>query len=971
MNRAPDWNERRRALDPAHSFIVEAPAGSGKTTLLVQRFLTLLAVVDRPEAVVAMTFTRKAAAEMRQRVLDALQALPNPLETDENTVLLAELAQAVLEHDRKFGWGLASDSSRLQIQTIDSLCSMLTRAMPVMSRLGAAPEVVEHADELYLMAARRTLQKLAEGDAASQAIFRHVSLYCDNDLRAFEQQVKAMLEKREQWREFREQVHPPDEQVFCDLLRLAEQELTDVFREAGKVDFTAITRAAIDALGTPEAPSDLLYWLDYRIQHLLVDEFQDTSRSQYELLKALTEQWSAGDNRTLFLVGDPMQSIYRFRQAEVSVFLNCWERGLLGDVQLERLRLIANFRSAEEIVNWAQSAFAPVLNADDAALGAVKLRPAVATRQAIGSEPKLLPFIGDSDGRQEAAAIVEIIKKAANRSDIAILVRGRTHLASILPALRAHEIAYEAIEIDELREQQHIQDVLSLARAILHAGDRTAWLACLRAPWCGLTLADLTALAENDERTILDLLSDPDKTTQLSPDARMRAGRFLQVINESLQQVGRVPLRGLLERTWIALGGPAALSDATQREDVQALLALIEQFEQGGVIRDFTYLDARLQYLYARTEPSPDRVKIMTIHGAKGLEFGTVILPQLGRASGRSDPDMLVWDQDRLAAAPPRKVPDAEYERICQINKEKDANEMKRLFYVAATRAKDRLYLLGNCAVNPSQGGVKKASSNTFLGLLWPQVQTQFDVAFRQAKYRQQGALLDISPEPRTLLRRLDSQWKLPRFQRSVRWTAPLEASPAAVRRITYEWVSDASRHAGTLVHQVIKRMADEGVEAWSAGRIDGMNAIFSSELERLGVARAEIAPATHKVVSALKKTLRSERGRWILSAHTGAQSEWMMGGTVRDKLVSASVDRTFRSEDGRLWIIDFKTSEHEGANLSRFLQEEQRRYRDQLESYAVLMSRVERGPIWLGLYFPLLDAWREWQFAEAAQPAS
>ncbi|MBV9765284.1 MAG: PD-(D/E)XK nuclease family protein, partial [Acidobacteriaceae bacterium] len=138
------------------------------------------------------------------------------------------------------------------------------------------------------------------------------------------------------------------------------------------------------------------------------------------------------------------------------------------------------------------------------------------------------------------------------------------------------------------------------------------------------------------------------------------------------------------------------------------------------------------------------------------------------------------------------------------------------------------------------------------------------------------------------------------------------------------------------------------------------------SELLRLGVGRSEAPDATKQALRAVLNTMESERGKWILQPHIDARSEWGISGRVQDKLISGTVDRLFRDEQGRLWIIDFKTGEHKGR-LETFLSEEQRRYREQLENYGVLMSRLEKGPIWLGLYFPLLDAWREWQLEEEA----
>jgi ATP-dependent exoDNAse (exonuclease V) beta subunit len=117
----------------------------------------------------------------------------------------------------------------------------------------------------------------------------------------------------------------------------------------------------------------------------------------------------------------------------------------------------------------------------------------------------------------------------------------------------------------------------------------------------------------------------------------------------------------------------------------------------------------------------------------------------------------------------------------------------------------------------------------------------------------------------------------------------------------------------------------------------------------------------------ALQNTLESPRGRWILQEHGDARSEWPLGGKIGEEIVSGTIDRMFRDKEGRLWIIDFKTSDHEGAGLKSFLEREQRRYRGQLENYATLVSQMERGPIWLGLYFPLLDGWREWEYEKSA----
>lgn len=969
-----DERERKQAIDPAHSFIVEAPAGSGKTSLLVQRFLQLLGVAERPESVVAMTFTRKAATEMRERVVGALQAAESdaPLDGDYER-LTRELARGALRRSQAQDWDLLSNCGRLQIQTIDSFCHMLVRQMPLTSGFGGTAKVVDNADTHYRLAARRALTELAESDEGSRRLFSRLALHFDNNMQRLEAQVARMLAKRDQWR-----IGPgdlDDELIndFCTLQQRAHETLLRVFREQGEVDFSEVTNAAIRALGSPEQPTDLLYWLDYRIEHLLVDEFQDTSLRQYDLLRALSGQWSDGDGHTLFVVGDPMQSIYRFREAEVSLFLQCWGRKQLGSVRLTPLRLTSNFRSTPEIVDWTQATLAPIMREDDPHDGGVKLRPARAVRDHSGLEPKLIPLVGDN-GNEEAQTILGIIRRAPSKGEIAILVRSRTQVITLLPALREAGIAYEAIDIDGLKDEQHILDLLSLTRALLHVGDRISWLACLRAPWCGLMLADLSALAEGEpKRVILDLLLDGAKIASLSPDGRMRAVRVGEILSAAVGQVGRLSLRELVEKTWMALGGPAVLHQRNQMDDVGTFLALVETSEQGGVIRDFAQLNERLQSLWAKPAKAEDAVQILTIHNAKGLEFGTVILPKLGAKTNSSERDLVIWTENieedgtvnlLVAAKPQSGVESPAYKLICERLDKKEAYELQRLFYVAATRAKNQLYLLGNA--NPKKNGdLGSVDRRTFLGLIWESVKDQFEGELRRKPAVVSRAEEEAVAPRQTILRRLPGDWRTPLLEHSVSRSLAYERVTASSSKLSYRWVSDTGRHVGTIVHGLLKRITVDGISAWSDDRLSRMESVVRGELSRLGVGSSEQTAALAQVTRAIKNTLSSERGQWILQSRPEAKSEWGLEGLIGDRLVSGTVDRMFRDEQGRLWIVDFKTSEHEGAGLASFLRREEARYRPQLENYATLISRMEKGSISLGLYFPLLDAWREWAFAQ------
>src|SRR6202035_4027646 len=203
----------------------------------------------------------------------------------------------------------------------------------------------------------------------------------------------------------------------AQVLVLAAAELDQVFREQGAADFPAVSLAALRALGSADAPTDLGLRLDYRLQHVLVDEFQDTSSAQLELLRLLTAGGQAGDGRRVFCVGDPMQSIYGFRQAEVRAFLELAEDGI-GELRFEVLRLRDNFRSARPVVDWINACFARILpRTDDRDRGAIAFRPSVAA-VAESPESAAAPGValrGFATRAEESAAIAGMIADQAER----------------------------------------------------------------------------------------------------------------------------------------------------------------------------------------------------------------------------------------------------------------------------------------------------------------------------------------------------------------------------------------------------------------------------------------------------------------------------------------------------------------------------------------------------------------------------
>lgn len=492
-------------------------------------------------------------------------------------------------------------------------------------------------------------------------------------------------------------------EALVKLLPVLVAELSLVFQEEGKIDFLEVSLSALKALGHWDSPTELALTLDYKIRHILVDEFQDTSLPQFRLLEQLTAGWQIKDGRTLFLVGDPMQSIYRFRQAEVGLFLKVKQKGI-NQLPLKSLVLTSNFRSDPAVVEWVNDHFKHTFPLeDDWVSGAIAFKSSKAMRSASKGSTVLVEAVME----EGPAYIIDLIQKNKIEDptgSIAILVRSRSHLQNIIPALSEAAIPYQGVQLENLSERAVIQDLLALTSALLHLGDRIAWLAILRTPWCALSLSDLWMVSNASPKApLISVLQSYSTIPGLSEAGLLSLARVVPILLKALQEKDRSSLRDWIMNTWVTLGGASYLYDQNSLEDAEAFFSLLEDDQT-----DFYQLKAlenRVQSLYARSqETDPKAVQIMTIHKAKGLEFDTVIVPGIGRKT-RSDPSrLLLWEEragliqdSYLVLAPIKPVggeTDPVYHYLKKQNERKSNYEHQRLLYVAATRARSRLYWL-------------------------------------------------------------------------------------------------------------------------------------------------------------------------------------------------------------------------------------------------------------------------------------
>jgi ATP-dependent exoDNAse (exonuclease V) beta subunit len=779
----------------------------------------------------------------------------------------------------------------------------------------------------------------------------------------------------------------------------AAAELQATFGERGLLDHPAVAAAARQALGGPEAPSELAQALEYRIRHVLVDEYQDTSPSQQSLLERLVEGWQPGDGHTLFCVGDPMQSIYGFREADVTLFLEAQARGI-GSVRLEPRALTRNFRSCQSLVDWVNDTFGKLMPpAADFARGAVPYTASTGTRaDEIGAGASLHTLIGRDEGR-EARVVADIVVQtledqrrleeaetaaglASEPRSIAILVRARTALPAMLAELRARGIEYRGVELEKLGSRPAVRDLLALARALLHPGDRTAWLAVLRAPWCGLELADLHALAAPDRKaTLASLLDDPTALDRLSDDGRQRAARVWALLQQGLNERGRRALGSWVKACWLALGGPATLTERSDLENVDACLAALDKLaDETHALPTADEIESAVEGLMASpVGVASARVQLMTIHKAKGLEFDTVILPGLERTVAGASRQLLYWTSVAIENGPRGIVlashggvdggtqADGLEAWMKRLDRERARLELGRVAYVAATRARRRLHLVGSATLAWTADGSPWLASprqGSLLEYLWPVVAPDFEQELNRAREAGELQATETTARPRRyapLMRRLPSAYVLPAVPASACSTPTRRARAIeGTVRPHFDWAGREAIAVGTVVHAELELLARRGLApAQLVARPDGWRA----EVARLGLPEPLCDGATARIARAVSQIAGSSLAARLLDPDAReATSELALTAWLDNEFTSIKVDRTFVDESGTRWIIDWKTSAHEGGGLQRFLQQELERYASQLERYSRVMAIYDPRPQIIGLYFPMMDAWKQWE---------
>lgn len=1101
---------RQLVLDRTKSFAVSAPAGSGKTELLTQRFLSLLSGTNEPEEILAITFTRKAVSEMRERIMEALRLARSTPESEskelpEHRQTTWRLARDALELDDLRGWRLLSNPARLRVMTFDALCTQLVRQLPISSGAGGVAALSEEPERFYELAVDALFERLNDGVEPADDLRKLLALV-DYKAEQLKSLLVSVLANREQWRvvfekldarpvdlaeqlgdtwhQYAEQKisrlalllapfsqsaaellqfasenllatgintgtdwdfgkglppplvsnlgawkavarffitrdgnyrklvnvkqgfppksqnpqHTPEEfkrlreqleettdelrqmlhelQTFPDLTSSEDSESVQLsvlnvvryamalleveFRQHQQADFVANSLAALQAI---QYDDGIAQQLDQRINHLLIDEFQDTSQLQFDLVNLLCKGWSdnLGDQKSLFVVGDAMQSIYAFRNARVGLFMRAREQGFSGQA-LQAVNLTRNFRSSRPLVTWVNHCFSRIFpqDSDWRSNRAAHIRSESVLDDVEHSEVVCFNCIVDQEQRwaetSDICQKIVALKNTAPEQTVGVLVRNRAQAQELLQAFQQWGIPWLAHEFDLLTNKPVVFDMLLVVHFCLSPAEQQSWYGLLRSPMLGLSNADCWRISQNDQQDLSSRLEVALNDPGFSEESRLRISLLQSALNQHQKTAGRASLHDNALEFWRRLGGHWVYNSADEQRLQTRFFLQLCQLSSHGESLNWERVKRHFMRSYVPVQPSDEfSVEVLTIHKSKGLEFDTVFLPALEKAPRSAEKELMIWQElyhDDGSTNLLIGLNDAAgshhkdcYEYLRYQARQQQIQETARLLYVACTRARYRLYLYRGIesAVDPD---TQDSPANSFAQLLWPQLP---EPAVLLDSAHADGDRQNNEPATQGRLSRQAIE-QLASPQRSVGVaTTKLGRMPSAPRK---QAMIDAqlARAVGVVAHQYLAF----GVPTGQASDYPPEHALMT-QLKQAGL-RNNLAAGVEWLRRVFYSLERDVDNQWIFAAtHTECQRE--VSYSYQDEGVKRTIviDRTFVDTQGNRWIVDFKIHLKECMEPEA-LQSLAETHRPQLQRYREVLGGSARIAVYFVLQQTLLE---------------
>ena len=701
------------------SSVVVASAGSGKTYVVVERYLRLVKEFDvRPSQILTITFTNKAAAEMKRRIVDRLfenglfeqaqEAETGPIQTIHSfyeKLLRENSVEAGM--DPKFELANGGESDRLKRDAVrhvinsveeedNELIAQFVKATVGKSEYGqiGAYEKLESETIKILNQFRSSghepsyFENLYESGTAflkitHEALIKKLPDYMQvaiaqsaggfwRDI-AYQEAGKIRGEKSKfVWLRDSQANELVAAQLTCGLAQLALRAWAGyetLLSKGRMIDFDGLESRAVRLI---ETSLPVKHRISNQFMHVIVDESQDLNRNQFRLFDAI-------DSQSKMLVGDGKQSIYAFRNADVAIFNERARRGFL--------KLSMNFRSRKSIVNMVDVVFSQAFGADYFVSSTYDSFDEAFDFQHV----ERLHLSTKANWHELADFVARQKENHVNLNSICILIRRHKDAEAIEAALKRQGIGVRMnAGQSQFFARSEVRDLVNSLLAVSSKADHFAWLATLRSPIVGLSLDSIVLLAKPEEHTVL------------APEDQEKLDRFQSWFLDLRSQVDHVPASEILSKIinrsdlFINLLG---LSEGRRRiENVRKLLLLAMDSPELSA-REFAEQIRNIERLRhdegdaATTDESEELVTLMTIHKAKGLEWDTVILAD--GMDHKSPPTYSpVFDADTGWIGYWQKGTSTyAAEFIKQLKSAKEREELKRLQYVAMTRAKQRLIL--------------------------------------------------------------------------------------------------------------------------------------------------------------------------------------------------------------------------------------------------------------------------------------
>jgi len=800
--------------------------------------------------------------------------------------------------------------------------------------------------------------------------------------------------------------------LFRSFLRLYNNALeiyTGLKLDQGVVDFEDLQILTVRLLQKNEHVRHELF---NRYDFIMVDEFQDTNELQWQIIEALAKTGNELSKDKIFIVGDPKQSIYGFRDADIRIFKNARDTfsRIAGTESAETYHgnviFEESFRFLPRLNAFINHVFSRILQEDEGnpfEVGYDALR-AVRNLPDKGWVELALAAENDDDNLEEADYIAGKIERILSEKktvfrwedkeveypveagDIAVLLRSRNNLLEVEQALRKKNIPFKTAGGVGFWQRQEIYDFYHLLRFISNPQDDFALIGVLRSKMFMIPDSLLFYLANADGQTYLEKINSSNSIKGITKDDSLLLHETAKLVSGWIECRDRMNITDLLQKIINDLRLPAILSAELNGEQLSAnaekLIEQAQHFDQSGAggLQDFinnmdTLIEREMREGEAQIAlDDRDTVKLMTIHAAKGLQFPVVFVPYLNVQPTPNRHDILLDHQLGMAVKFQSSKEDGEgrehtlWNLLLRRRRQKELAEAKRVFYVAATRASNYLFLSGKLKSNE----VKK---NTALDWLLQGLNLRpADIINSDGdKYEYEGFELDIQSTEKTRdggkeiptkffkeMNKLISTIREydPQSHNAQDLLLPLKDDVkgqifSATRIMTflkdakeyykryhlgffeqdYEtfaadiYQDDPNLLRGKIVHRYLERFRDTTNREDLIERILFEYEIFDSDLRR--ELRQELTNLENRIQTSPigKPIVLNENSRNEVSVFMRLGKDYLTG----------TLDRIFQNDDGMWEVVDYKTNRIPANKVDN----EGAKYEYQMKTYALLLSRL------------------------------